>query len=135
GVRRDFAHLVEEDGAALGQLETADAAGDGAGEGALLVAEQLALDQAGRQGGAVDLDEGAVLATARRVDGAGDQLLAGARLAGEQHRGVGRRYAAHGVEDGQQRRAAADDLVEVVDRLDLFLKILVLLLQPGALLL
>ena len=64
-----------------------------AGERALLVAEQLALDQAGRQGGAVDLDERLVAPRAGRVDGAGDQLLAGAGLAGDQHRGVGRRDA------------------------------------------
>src|SRR5262249_43249407 len=82
----DFAHLVEEDGAALGQLEPADAPRDGAGEGALLVAEEFALDQPARQGGTIDLDERTVLALARRVDRAGDQLLAGARLAGDEHR-------------------------------------------------
>ena len=49
-VGRQLADLVEEDGAAVGQLEAADAPGDGAGEGAFLVAEQLALDQAGRAG-------------------------------------------------------------------------------------
>ena len=69
------------------------------------------------------------------VDGAGDQLLAGAGLAGDQHGGVGGRHAADVVEHGQQRRTLADDLLEVVDRLDLFLQVEVLLLEPGLFLL
>ena len=51
---------------------------DGAGEGALLVAEQLALEQPGRDGRAVHLHEGAFAPVAQVVDGARDQLLAGA---------------------------------------------------------
>ena len=43
--RRDLADLVEEDGAGVGQLEPAQPPLGGAGEGALLVAEQLALEQ------------------------------------------------------------------------------------------
>ena len=50
GLQGQLADLVEEEGAAVGQLEAADPPGDGAGEGALLVAEQLALDQARRAG-------------------------------------------------------------------------------------
>ena len=44
--------------APVGQLEAADALRDGAGEGAFLVAEELAFEQAGGDGGAVELDEG-----------------------------------------------------------------------------
>ena len=40
GVERQLADLVEEDGRAVGILEAADMAVEGAGEGALLVAEQ-----------------------------------------------------------------------------------------------
>ncbi len=40
--RMHLADLVEQQRAAVRLLELADAAGDGAGEGALLVAEQLA---------------------------------------------------------------------------------------------
>ena len=50
--------FVEQQRAAVGLLELADAAGDRAGEGALLVAEQLALQQVLGDGGAVDRDEG-----------------------------------------------------------------------------
>ena len=42
GGGRDLADLVEEDGPAVGQLEPAQPPLGGAGEGALLVAEQLA---------------------------------------------------------------------------------------------
>ena len=52
-----LADLVEEERAPVGQLEAADPPGDGAGEGALLVAEQLALDEPRGEGGAVDLDQ------------------------------------------------------------------------------
>ena len=51
------ADLVEEQRAALGDLEAALAGGDRAGEGAFLVAEQLAFEQLGRNGAAVDGDE------------------------------------------------------------------------------
>ena len=44
-LERQLADLVEEDRAAVRQLEPADLAGVRAGEGAALVAEQLALDQ------------------------------------------------------------------------------------------
>ena len=80
-LERQLADLVEEDGAAVRQLEAADLAGVRAGEGAALVAEQLALDQRRRQRGAVDDDERRVAARAAPVDRAREQLLAGAGLA------------------------------------------------------
>ena len=52
-----LADLVEQQRAAVGLLELADAPGDGAGEGALLVAEQLGFQQGLGDGGAVDGDE------------------------------------------------------------------------------
>ncbi len=57
-VQRQLADLVEEEGAAVGLLEGALARVGGAGEGALLVAEELALDELLGDGGAVDGDEG-----------------------------------------------------------------------------
>ena len=64
---------------------------DRAGERALHVAEQLALDQLLGNRGAVDLDERPGAPTAQRVDAARDELLAGAVLAVDQHAAVGRR--------------------------------------------
>ena len=45
---RDVGDLVEEERAFVGQFETAEFAGDGAGKGAALIAEQFAFEQAGR---------------------------------------------------------------------------------------
>ena len=55
--RRHLADLVEEQRAAVGQLEAALPAIGGAGEGALLVAEDLALEQRLGNRRAVDRDE------------------------------------------------------------------------------
>src|SRR6185295_14845098 len=53
-VQRELADLVEEEGALVGDLELARAAHDRAGERALHVPEELALDQVLRDGAAVD---------------------------------------------------------------------------------
>ena len=59
-----------------GQLEAADPLADRPGEGAALVAEELAFEQPGGNRGTVQLDEGLVAPGAEGVDGAGHQLLA-----------------------------------------------------------
>ena len=133
GLRGQLADLVEEERAAVGQLEPAAAPGDRAGEGALLVAEQLALDEPRGQGGAVDLDQRLVALAGSWSGWPGRSapcrcpvspvISTVASVGGD---------AADLVEHGQQRGAAADDLLEVVDRLDLFLEVEVLLLEPGA---
>ena len=87
----DLADLVQEQHALVRDLEQAGLAHDRAGERALLVAEQLALQQAFRHGGAVDGDEGLRGARARGVDGPGDQLLAGAAFALDEDGQVGAR--------------------------------------------
>ena len=56
-VQRQLADLVEEERAAVGDLELARARRDGAGEGALHVAEELTLDEVLGDGAAVDDDE------------------------------------------------------------------------------
>jgi hypothetical protein len=65
-VERQLADFVEEKRAFVRQFDAADLAGNGAGERALLVAEQFAFQQAGRDGGAVQLDEGVFAARLRR---------------------------------------------------------------------
>ena len=94
GLQRRFhlADLVEEDGAGVGLFELADARRGGAGEGALLVAEQLAFEQLTRQRGAVHLDERPVLARRTLVDGARHELLADAALAADEHGDVAVRH-------------------------------------------
>ena len=85
------ADFVEEQGAAGRHLELAAAVGDGAGEGAARVAEQLGLDQLLGDGGAVHLDERGAVPVAERMNLPRDQLLARPVLAGNQHAAVGRR--------------------------------------------
>ena len=80
------ADLVEEERAAVGQLELAELARVGAGEGALLVAEQLGLEQGVGDRGQVDRHERLGAPRALVVDGARHQLLAGAALRGDRAR-------------------------------------------------
>ncbi len=78
--------LVEQKRTASRPLEHSRAALDGAGEGALLVPEELALEQRLGQRAAVDRHEGPRRARAGPVDGARHDLLAHARLARDEHR-------------------------------------------------
>ena len=92
GLKRqgNFGDFVEEQRAAVGQLEAALALHRRAGEGAFFVAEEFALEEVFRHGGAVDLDIGLVLAQAFFVQRAGDDFLARAAFALDQHGGIGR---------------------------------------------
>jgi len=54
----NLAHLVEEEGAAMGQLKAAEALRNGAGKGAFFVPEEFAFEQAGGDGGTVERHEG-----------------------------------------------------------------------------
>src|SRR5262249_53314205 len=81
--------LVEEDRPAMCHLELAVLTRARAGERALLVAEQLALEQVRRQRRAVDLDERLARARRELVGGPGADPLAGPPLAGDQDRHVG----------------------------------------------
>jgi hypothetical protein len=86
--QRQLADLVQEQGAAIGLLEPASAGGGRAGEGAALVAKQLALEQGLGNGRAVDLDERPGAPATGQVHRARKQLFAGARIAQQQHRGL-----------------------------------------------
>ena len=82
---RHLADLVEQQRAAIGRGEQAGVIVGRAGERALDVAEQLALEQLLGQRRAVERDERLLRARARAVDRARDRALAGAGLAGDQH--------------------------------------------------
>src|SRR5262249_56899258 len=104
---RDFTHLVQKERSATGSLEAAFSPGDGPGEGALLDAEQLRLEDGFRQGGAIDGDERTLRPRGELVDGAGGELLAGAGLAHQQN-GCrrGRRLAKRVHQRAEGRRLA-----------------------------
>src|SRR5262249_56471893 len=73
--------LVQEQRAAVGFLEEAELGDRGAGEGPAHVPEQLGLEQGLGHRAAVHRHEWARRARARMMNGLGDDLLAGARLA------------------------------------------------------
>src|SRR5438132_886323 len=108
----DLADLVEEERAAMGHLEASDLLCDGPGEGAALVAEELALEKPRRDGRAIDLDEGPLPAAASVVDGARDRFLPRAGLAEDEHGRVGRCDGLHLLEDISEKTALADDFLE-----------------------
>ena len=114
----------------LGQLEHALLVGDGAGEGAADVAEELALEEVLGERGAVDGDEGVVAAGALEVDGPGGHLLARPALAGDQDGRVRRGDLLDEDVDLLHRPALADHLLEAVAVLEVPLEEDVLLLEP-----
>jgi hypothetical protein len=131
-VGADLADLVEQQRAAVGELEAAFALLVRAGEGAAFVAEQLALEQRFRQRGAVHADERACGARGLGVDHLRDAFLADAALAGDQHRALGLGDAPRRAQRLLHLRALGDDVVRVAD--DLAAQVLVLALEaPRAL--
>ena len=124
--RRHLADLVEHQRAAARQLEQADLVLQRAGERALLVAEELRLDQVLRNRRAVDLDERALGAQAAQVQRVGDQFLAGAVLALDQDVGVARRHRFDELEELAHLLALADDVREGILAADLLAELRVL---------
>src|SRR5262249_61888432 len=84
-IEAQVADLVEEQRAVRGQLELAELLTVRAGERAALVAEEGALRELARDRGEVDRDERRV-GIGLAVDQPGQQLLARAALAEDQHR-------------------------------------------------
>ena len=82
----------------------------GAGERALLVAEQLRFEQVGRERRRVERDERLRGARAVPVQRARHEFLAGARLARDEHRHAGAREAADRAEHLLHRRRVAEHL-------------------------
>ena len=82
---------------------------------AALVTEERALGERRRDGAAVDDDEGLVGARARLVDRLRDELLAGARLARDEHGELGRRGLAQALEHAAHPGARADERPELGD--------------------
>ncbi len=103
--------LVEEQRAAVGMFDAADALALGAGEGAAFMAEQLALEDGFRNRRAVQRHEGMPRPRAEIVQAARDLFLAGAGVAADQHIDVGAgqfqhlpAQVLHGAGNPQQHR-------------------------------
>ena len=111
-VERHLRHLVEQQRPALGAFEHPCVPAHRAREAALLVAEQLGLDQPGGDRTAVDREERAAAAQAPVMDRLRRELFPGTALAGQQHARLGRahpldqaEYFLHGGRDAQDRAA------------------------------
>ena len=83
------------------------------------MAEHLALEERRRDAAEVHLDEGPARARLLRWRASATQLLAGAALAGDQHRGVGGADPADDVETRRSRGSLPDERAEVVPRVEL----------------
>src|SRR5262245_30094739 len=105
---RHVADLVEKERASFGLFEAPGMPVLGAGEGPLLVAEQLRLDQLAWDCRHVDGDESAVAALAVSVQRAGDEFLAGAGFARDHDGEIGLREPGNHAVDLLHRRTAAD---------------------------
>ena len=112
--QRHVADFIQEQRAAVGQFKTPGAAGDGAGECALLMAEQFAFEQLGGNRPAVNGHKGRVTAFGVVMQVARDHFLAGPRLAQDQHTGVGVGHLLHHLAHVLDRSAGADQAAEQI---------------------
>src|SRR5258705_2231177 len=119
----DLTNFVQKDAAAVGQLEPPDALRDRSGERALVVTKQFALDQAGREGGAIQFDECFAFSRAQIVNRAGDGFLSCSGLTVDQNGRIGWSDDFDLLQDFAKRLRLADDLAKVHLRSDLVLEV------------
>ena len=110
--QRDVAHFVEEQRTAMRTLDLALCGLDRAGEGALLVAEQLAFEQVLGDRRAIYRDERPVGAVARLVQALGEQFLARPARAEQHHRDRGARHPLDGARHLHHLGRAGDQAAE-----------------------
>ena len=106
--------FIEQQRAAARLLELADAARHRAGERALFMAEQLGFEQVLGNRGAIDRDERGARTMGFRMHEAGEHLLAGAGLAGDQHRGIARRDLLRELHHSRHGVIAVDEIAMIV---------------------
>ena len=118
--QRNLADLVEKDRSTVRQLEPALTLTDGAREGPLLVAKQLALQQSLGECRTIDGDKRSVTARRGFVDGPRHKFFAGTGLAEDQDRADRLGHVADQLEDIVHSRAFAQDVM----KLELFVQLL-----------
>jgi hypothetical protein len=114
-LQRQLTDFVQKDRPAVGELETPGLRGAGIREGALLPAEQLALDERGRQGRAIHADERRSATAAGVMQQAGGDALARAGLAEQEHGGRGRRHLLQPLAQRAKRLTVADEIGRLVE--------------------
>ena len=107
---REVANFVKEKSASIGLLESAFAIGDRSGKGSAHVSKELAFEQVLGNGSAVDRDERFLASVAVLIEGAGDELFAGAGFAQDKDGDLGGGKAANLLVDFLHRRAAPEQL-------------------------
>ncbi len=122
-VERKVGDFVEEESAVIGQFEAADFLRESAGESAALVAEKFGFEKPAGDGGAIDFDESALAARAKIVNGAGDELFAGAGFSGDKDGGSSGSDEFDLREGSFERRAVADNFFEIEFAANFFLEI------------
>src|ERR1017187_5322171 len=122
-----ISHLVQKERASVRQFEPPDLARNGAGERALLMAEQLALKQPGWDCRTVHFNEGFVVARTETVNRARQQFLARSRLALDQYGGIGGSNRFNFLQDLPKRFAFAHNVFKASIQVEFFLKVLLLL--------
>ena len=104
-----LADFVEENRAAVSDLQLPWLVAIGAGKTAFDVPEQFRLEERIGQGGAIDGDEGTRVASRVRVDMTGDEILADAALTSNQDLGIAAGHAPHERENLAHLRAGVHD--------------------------
>jgi hypothetical protein len=107
--QRNIGQFVEKHRPTVGQGEQPRPGLGGPGEHSACVPEQLALDQVRLEGGQMLGQKRPITARVVTMDGSGDQFLAGAALAGDEHASVARGHQGDALEHHLHDRAAADD--------------------------
>ncbi|MCG3778609.1 MAG: hypothetical protein JW388_1330 [Nitrospira sp.] len=119
----NLANLIEKQRAALRLFEAADAPFDGAGERALLVAEQLAFQQRRRERSAVNGHHRRTRTRAELVNGFGDEFFSRATFAENEDAGARGSDLPHDLKNPLHGSGFADDVVEAKFRIKLLMKL------------
>src|SRR4029079_13581110 len=107
-----FAHFIEEDRAAIRQLEAAQPPLECTRKGAFLMTKELGGNQIARDRGAVDGDERSRGAPGSPVDRARDQFFPSTGLTSDEDGRVTAGHFGYSGQDGGQRWRPADDFFE-----------------------
>src|SRR6202790_511208 len=126
---RDIPDFVEENRTAMRELESPGALRDRSGKGAALVAKQLRLQQARRDGRTIHLHECVIPPGTQVVNRSSNQFLSGSGFTLDEHGGIGRRHGFNLLQYGTQQGTVPDNFLEVHLRTDFVFEIKFLLRQ------
>src|ERR1700733_14456330 len=119
----ELADLIQEEGALVGLFEFSEPAGDGAGEGPLLMTEELAFNEVLWDGSDIDRDKRQLMTVRVIMDRLGDHFFTGAGLTRDRYGDIGlRRLFYEGKYLLDLLALAKDQLGEIVFSADLALE-------------